>query len=576
MITMQLANEAYKLSLQYAAKAPIAPSHLVCAKRDSAAFQVILNADEYYSVRTSRGEWFSARGDKHITGKKEHIRLRLDVKAPFPVRVQLEEFLTDDDNVQKADMLLNTDVRESDPHKPTGVWVEANVPADATPGEYEINVSLYASKYFEDEKPIASATMPLRIMDHTLPVPTERRFYLDLWQHTSNIARKHDVALWSDAHFAVLAKYADTLAALGQRSITVCVSEIPWAGQSCFEYQEFGGNLFEFSMVSITRGADGVFRYDFSAMQRYIDLCTAVGISGDIEVFGLVNIWTRIPNQLCEEHPECIRIRYYDEVDGCMKYMRTLSDITDYTRAIEQYFIKTGQIERVRVAADEPSDVEKYRKSLDLLHEVAPAFRLKTAINHVEFIGEFGDRIDDFVPHLRAAFKGFDDLQYYREKYPEKRYLWYVCTGSIRPNQYLRAPLTECRMVGPLTSAFRFDGFLRWNYTVWPEDPRREIRASRWEAGDTNFVYPAYNGDVLLSLRYKNLQRGLADHEILESLRDRLGDAAVTALVGRVLHITDPATYYQLSRTDVPFFAEDWEIFNTVKEEALALLCDAQ
>lgn len=47
-----------------------------------------------------------------------------------------------------------------------------------------------------------------------------------------------------------------------------------------------------------------------------------------------------------------------------MKYMRDSKAICDYVRALEQYFITTGQINRVRIAADEPGDIEKYRNSI--------------------------------------------------------------------------------------------------------------------------------------------------------------------------------------------------------------------
>lgn len=575
MSYLQLANEAFKLALRYDAQPPVPPEKLYAARNDTAAFQLILNSEEYYSVTLGRSEWISARGDKHICGKLTHERLRVFADAPFEVKLSIEEFLTDDDNCKKADMLLTQSTRESDPHVPTAVWAEVCVPADAKPGDYEITVKVYASLTFEDEKEVACAKIPLHVADFLLPEARERRFFLDLWQHNSNIARKHDVPLWSDAHFAVLENYVKSLSALGQRSITVCAGEIPWSGQSCFETQEFGGNLFEFSMIPITRERDGSFTYDYSIMQRYIDLCTANGFCGDIEVFGIVNLWTKerlMPQSLCEEYPEAMRLRYLDKADGCMKYLREFDHIVQYVKALEQYFVKTGQIERVRVAADEPADVDKYRASLDLLAEIAPAFHLKTAINHVEFIEEFGDRIDDFVPHLRSALKAFPALQGYQKKYPCKRFLWYVCTGSITPNTFLRSHLTECRMIGSITSAFRLDGFLRWNYTIWPEDPRRDIRASRWEAGDTNFVYPAHNGGVLLSLRYKNLQRGLADHELLETVRDRYGDQVADGLVWGLLRVPDAFTYYSLSRTQAELFTRDWEELNAYKAKLLELL----
>ena len=47
MAKLKLANEAYKLVLNYGEDSPKAPSHLVSAKNDSAAFQIILNSDNH-------------------------------------------------------------------------------------------------------------------------------------------------------------------------------------------------------------------------------------------------------------------------------------------------------------------------------------------------------------------------------------------------------------------------------------------------------------------------------------------------------------------------------------------------
>ena len=578
MISMQLANEAYKLKLGYGADAPVAPLRLVAARGDSAAFQLVLCADVAYSVNTALGDFYAVHGPcrGRANRPEKHERLRVAVRAPFAVRVQNEEFVTDDDGVRKADVLLASTVRESAPDTPSAVWVELQIPTDAKAGDYEVEVTLYAARNSEDERAVASAVLPLHVAAYTLAAPTEWRFYLDLWQHNSNIARKHDVPLWSDAHFAVMEKYVQSLAALGQKAITVCASEIPWAGQSSYNAQVFGGDLFEYSMVTITREADGTFAYDFSPMQRYIDLCRRVGLSGDIEVFGIANVWPPLENfalPLCEEHPEPIRLRYLDKADGCMKYVRDAATICDYIKALEQYFIQTGQIDRVRIAADEPADVERYRKSLALLEKLTPAFRFKTAINHAEFIEEFGDVIDDFVPHLACAAERYDALLHYRAKYPTKRFLWYVCTGYARPNLFLRCPLTEARMIGNMTDMLKLDGFLRWSYTVWPEDPRRELRFGHFECGDTNVVYPAYNGDVLLSLRYKNLQRGIADYELIRAAREKCGDDAVDAIVSRVRHVTDMSEYYRkMKAREGGLHSNEFEEFNAIKAALLSLL----
>lgn len=578
MTTFQLANEAYKLKLQYGADAPISPKRLVCAKNDSAAFQLIINSDYIYSLSTKPGDWYSARGGRRPNHETcgPHRRLRVSVESPFDTQVKLVEFVTDDDGAKKADMILSQTVRESNAYTPSAVWVEINVPHDALAGDYEIKANLYGAFYNEDEQLLDTLTLPIRVMNYTLSDSKDWNFYLDLWQHNSNIARKHDTPLWSDAHFAVLEKYVASLANLGQKAVTVCVSEIPWSGQSCFENQEHGGNLFEYSIVGIERNLDGKLVYDYSKMQRYIDLCKKYGIDSEIEVFGLVNLWSYknfIPDKLCKDYPEPIRLKYFDRADGCMKYVRSVKEIEDYIRSLEAYFIETDQIDRVRIVADEPSDMDKYSASLDVLQGLAPRFRLKTAINHAEFIDAFGDRVDDLVPYLRCATKSHKTLSNYRHECTEKRFLWYVCTGICRPNTFIRNSLIESRMIGLMTSWLGFDGFLRWNYTVWPEDPRREIRFSRFEAGDTNFVYPAYNGDVLLSLRYKNLRRGIVDFEIAGALSEKIGEDKVYHMIERLIYINDKFEYYEaMKKGGIELHTKDWNDFDALKHEMLSML----
>ena len=564
MITMKLANEAYRLSMNVVGEAPVRPSRLVSARHDRAAFQILLCADTPYTVSVSGAECYSSRSQR-LTGA--HERLRLTAEAPFPVTLQIEEFLVDDDEVEKADLLLSCDSRESRAGIPTAVWAEVAVPIEATAGDYPVTVRLFASQNGTDERQIAADELTLSVSKTVLPSPTERSFYLDLWQHCSNIARAHEVPIWSDGHFEILRRYLETLADLGQKSITVCASQIPWRGQTSETDTAHGGNLFEYSMIGVTRRANGRFDYDFSTMQRYIDLCSSLGITGDIEVFGLINLWSNkqlIPDDRTPDYHDPILVRYLDEQDGCMKYMHTAEEIEEYLRAIERYFVETDQISRVRVAADEPADPARFEKALSRLHAIAPRFSFKVAINHAEFIGRFGDRIHDFAPYLKCAIEEYGRLSSFREQDPQKHFLWYVCCGSARPNTFLRQSPLEARMIGPMTAFLGLDGFLRWSYTAWPDPSGREVRYSTFDAGDCNFVYPSRNGGVLLSLRYKNLQRGLDDHALLVMLRET--DAAKEALASVMKTTSVSELSYQ-----APAFTSSWEDFNTFKAKLLGL-----
>ena len=73
-----------------------------------------------------------------------------------------------------------------------------------------------------------------------------------------------------------------------------------------------------------------------------------------------------------------------------------------------------------------------------MLHELAPNFRCKCAINHAEFIEQFHDRIDDFTPYIRCTVTEYERLMQYRKDYPGKRFLWYICCFGASPNNFLR------------------------------------------------------------------------------------------------------------------------------------------
>lgn len=515
-----ITNEAFKLILDdcgiEAARAELSRKALkiAAARGDWAAFQIIFLADENYSVNISNMPWLSKNGPI--------LNARVSFVTPFKVKCYIEQNVTDDDGIEKADILLEHDVAEAAAGKPFALFCEIETPKDAVPGSYDIKVDIYLNRLFEDEIKLGSLDIEVKVFE--IELPANKSFYLDLWQHTCNIARKHDVPLFSDAHFAVLEKYVQCLAALGQKSITVIAGEAPWKGQSCYLAENNKSNLFEYSMIRTEKLAEGTFRYDYSVMERYIQLCRKHGIEDEIEVFGLLNVWKDADNgygSLVPDYPDYIKIRYLDKTDGCYKYMHKAEDIDNYIKALEGFFISKGLINSVRIAADEPADAEMYRKSLARIKRTAPSFKCKAAINHIEFIEEFSKDIYDFAPYIYFVSKEWDKWCSYLQSMKDKNFLWYVCCSPKHPNTFIGSKLLESRFIGILTSYMNFDGFLRWNYTVWPENPRSDIRYGNFPAGDTNFVYPAFNGSVALSLRYKQLKRGIEDFELLKLLKDK-------------------------------------------------------
>ena len=70
--------------------------------------------------------------------------------------------------------------------------------------------------------------------------------------------------------------------------------------------------------------------------------------------------------------------------------------------------------------------------------------------------------------------------------------------------------------IGWYTAAYGFDGFLRWAYDAWPQDPMRDARHTAWPAGDCFMVYP---GGVS-NIRFEKLREGIVDFEKIRIIRE--------------------------------------------------------
>jgi hypothetical protein len=510
--------------------------NLACCRRDSAAFQVLVAADEDFLLTTSTDPLFWKGGPLKIA------RLEIEMDAPVQTEVKLIGLIEDDDRCLKSDVLLEQSVLFVERRKIQQVWVECHTTDETRPGVYHGKVRLFTHTLFEDERLAGECTFSLSVKDYLLPEPQDYKFYLDLWQHNSNIARKYQVSLWSDEHFAILDRYLHSLAQLGQKAVTVVVSEIPWSGQYSHRDRE-PSDLFEYSMVRIIRGVDGRFEYDFSAMDRYVMLAEQHGISAEIEVFGLLNIW-QDPDagygSVIEDYPDGVRIRYYDKGSGTFRFIRKREDFDAYVRALETHFIEKGWIERVRVLADEPKDFEVFQERLAALQETAPSFRYKVAIHHAEFIDKKLAGIHDYVPILNCVSAEYSQLMELKAQIPGKL-LYYVCCYPEFPNTFISSPALESRVIPWLVEKLQLDGFLRWSYTVWPERPLEKLsyRSPSWKAGDMNLVYPGVTGKPLLSLRYKWLQRGIRDYELMQLLKQSGQASRVESVLNRVFRFRD-------------------------------------
>ena len=509
---------------------------LVCCRRDSAALQVVIAADDDYLLTTSGETVFWKAGPLTV------CRLEVELMPALAVDVKLIGLVEDTDRLLKSDPILDQRAMFVPRRRLQQVWVECHTSAQTPSGTYEGTVRLYAHTLCDDEEPVAVCSFTAVVKDLLLPEPRDYRFYLDLFQHPSNIARHYQVALWSDAHFHLLDAYLASMAQLGQKAASVFVSEIPYIGQRSYKLSK-PSDLFEYSMVRAYRGRDGQFRYDFSAMDRYVALAQQHGIVETIDMFGLVSVWQDREagyGPIVEGSTDAVRVRYLDEAAHVYRFMRTRDQLDHFTRALESHVIEQGWTERVRLIADEPADVNDFQQQLDHIRAVAPAFVCRIAINHVEFIQRDLRGVVDYVPILNAVADEYDRLLELKRRVAG-RILYYVCCWPDRPNSFIGSPSIECRVLPWLVERLGLDGFLKWAFTAWVERPFEDLDYMGWPFGDMLFVYPGAGGRPVPSLRYKWLQRGIRDYEVMQMLKSQGSQERVTAALDRVFRFDAPS-----------------------------------
>lgn len=134
------------------------------------------------------------------------------------------------------------------------IWVTVHVPKDAAPGAYEGELVVRAEGLNPTRVPVQ-----LLVCDWTLPNPADYRTHIGLVPSPDSVALQFGVRLWSDEHFAKMERSLRLLGKVGNKTVF-----IPLIAQTNFGNEE--------SMLRWIADKNGGYTYDFSIIDRYMDL----------------------------------------------------------------------------------------------------------------------------------------------------------------------------------------------------------------------------------------------------------------------------------------------------------------
>ena len=149
------------------------------------------------------------------------------------------------------------------------IWVTVRVPVDTAAGTYRGELTVSAG----GAEPV-KVSVELTVCTWKLPDPRDFHTIMDFVQSTDTLPLYYKVPLWSDRHFELIGKTFEILGEIGNNSVY-----IPLLTKTHF------GN--EQTMVRWIKQPGGTYRYDYSVMERYLDLARK---HMDVRVVGLY-VW---------------------------------------------------------------------------------------------------------------------------------------------------------------------------------------------------------------------------------------------------------------------------------------------
>ncbi len=423
--------------------------------------------------------------------------------------------LIDEIGQYTSDPLFEKPPERVESNSTQGVWLTMRVPKTAEPGVYGNALVIHAGP--RDVR----FTVELHVLELTLPDFSEGKFYLNLWQDPSSVARWAKVPLWSEEHWKLLEAYARDLAEHGQQSITTTIIYDPWRSDvghplpAMVEWR-FPG---EWQL-----GQESMFEFDFSVFDRYVELMMKAGIKRTIHAYSMVNG----PG----ETSDC-DLGYINTRTGQLLIRHTTVGDDGYKKAWDrflpafvQHLEEKGWLDHTYIGFDEKPQNIMTQIGAEL-HSAAPQLKITLAgggsSQQSTDAGDLTIHWDDLahpdaVARLLANRHGVGPTTFYTACSPHS------------PNTFIYSPLWESRMLPWIAFHYGLDGYLRWDYNYWVDGLWSQPRYV-WHSGDMFFVYPGDKGPIG-STRWEMLRQGIQDFEALEMLKDRINELKKTKAAG--------------------------------------------
>lgn len=373
------------------------------------------------------------------------------------------------------------------------LWLSIHVPKDVSAGHY--SGKIFAEVQQGKTKKTYAIPYDIEVSDRVLPDPTDWNFHLDLWQNPYSSARYFNVKPLSEEHLKLMKPHYQMLADAGQKAITTTLIDDPWNGQTYDKYE---------SMIKWTKTKDGAWKYDYSNFDKWVNYMHGLGIKKFINCYSMI--------------PWHLSFYYFDEASGTRQVLQAAPGSIEYEqhwlpflKDFAQHLRKNNWLEKTMIAMDE-RPMDAMIAAIKVIKKADKDFNISLAGSYHE---ELSTELLDYCIALNE-----DMPQDILNKRKQKGFTttMYTCCTEIFPNTFTNSGYNEAVWLGWNTVERGFDGYLRWAFDCWNENPNQDTRYGKWLGGDTYFIYP----NNISSIRFEKLKEGIRDAEKLRLIYKEL------------------------------------------------------
>ena len=407
------------------------------------------------------------------------------------------------------------------------VWIEIDIPKGFC-GKGELSFSLLLArasvgdtggKNFDDLPRLSEDKLTVDVIAADLP---EQKTLFTQWFYADCLASYYDVEAWSERHWEIVENYLRVAAERGRNMVytpilTPALNVVP----------PYLRNPSQLVKVDLT---NGVYSFDFSLLDRWIDILDRVGIKY-IEM-----------SHFFHQKPVENSAKVYATVDGEYKLLfgwETLALSDEYIRFLREML--TAMIAHLKARgddqrcyyhiADEPSPItlDQYMKEKEAIADILKGYKIMDALSEIDFYESGAVEIP--VP-VTSHIEPFNATEI------KERWTYYACNEVIGySNVYLSMPSWRTRSLGMQMYKYNIDGFLHWGFNYYNNrasgdaiNPYLDLGGEEWVcAGDTFIVYPDQNGQPLESIRIMTLEEAMQDIRAMQLCESLYSHAEVVA-----------------------------------------------